>query len=57
MPAIKSDNSPSTIPTRDEVIQLARDLVPALKERAQATDDLRRFAGRDGRRPAPGWYP
>ena len=43
MPAIKTNTSSSAIPTREEAIQLARDLVPTLRERAQATEDLRRL--------------
>lgn len=33
--------SPSYIPTREEMIRRARDLIPVLKERARKTEDLR----------------
>ena len=37
----KSGAKPSSIPTREEMIQRARDLIPVLKERAQRTEDMR----------------
>ncbi len=39
--ALAENKSPSYIPTRAEITQLARDLIPQLKERAQETEDLR----------------
>jgi 3-hydroxy-9,10-secoandrosta-1,3,5(10)-triene-9,17-dione monooxygenase len=38
-----SASNPSHIPTRDEVVQAAQDLVPTLRDRAQETEDLRRL--------------
>ena len=41
--ALAENKSPSYIPTRDEITQLARDLIPELKERAQETEDIRKM--------------
>ncbi len=38
-----SRTQPDHIPTQDELVAAARDLVPALKERAQQAEDLRRL--------------
>ena len=36
-------SKPSHIPTREEVVEAARALVPTLRDRAQETEDLRRI--------------
>ena len=40
-PQRKSTAQPSCVPTREELVREARKLVPVLRERAQATDELR----------------
>ena len=41
--ALAENKAPSYVPTRDEITQLARDLIPELKERAQKAEDLRQM--------------
>ena len=41
--ALAENKAPSYVPTRNEITQLARDLIPELKERAQKAEDLRLF--------------
>ena len=41
--ALAENKAPSYVPTRDEITQRARDLIPELKERAQKAEDLRQM--------------